>query len=430
LSTIRKTKVAVIGGGWAGFSAAVELADAGIPVTVFETAPNLGGRARGFLRNGLQLDNGQHILLGAYRETLRLLGKIGVSEADVLLRLPLRLETPGHLKLAATRLPAPFHLLLGIFTAQGLSLGEKWAALGFVTQLRLSRFKTAQQATVAELLSGQPEKLVRLFWEPLCIGALNTPLDQASAQVFLNVLRDSFSRTRSDSDLLLCRVDLGRLFPHAAADFVRQRGGMVHTTTPVASIENADNGIEVNGEWFSHAICATGPHALPRLLRNQPEMTMLTAQLANFTYQPITTIYLQYPENTALAFPMLGMASGLGQWVFDRGTLCGQPGLLAVVISADGPHLTLDHDQLASKIDTELRQMLGTLPRPQWHQVIVEKRATFACTPGLQRPGHATPNPHIFIAGDYTAGDYPATLEGAVRSGVQCATLLISKLAA
>lgn len=423
------TKVAIIGGGWAGFATAVEIADAGIPVTVFEAASNLGGRARGFSRQGMQLDNGQHILLGAYRETLRLMRKVGIAGNHALKRLPLRLETPGHFELATPHLPAPLHLLAGLLTAQGLDCSERIAALRLIARLRLTGFKLVQDISVADLLSGQPEKLVRLLWEPLCLAALNTPIRHASAQIFLNVLRDSFSKARADSDLLLPCVDLSALFPQAAAAYIAKQGGAVRLSTTVSTIEPVADGVIVDSELFSHAVCAVAPHALPRLLSHLPEMAVLLAMAEQFSYQPIATVYLQYPEDISLSFPMQGLVGGLGQWVFDRGALCGQHGLLAVVISAEGPHLRLEHQTLAATIHEELKIVLKSLPPPRWQQVIVEKRATFACTTGLQRPSQATVNNRIFIAGDYTAGDYPATLEGAVRSGVQCATLLNSRVA-
>jgi squalene-associated FAD-dependent desaturase len=420
--------VAIIGAGWAGLTTACELAGQGIQVTVFEAGPNPGGRARGFARNGLQLDNGQHILLGAYRETQRLMRQVGLREDDGLLRLPLRLYFPHHLDLDTPRLPAPLHLLTGLLTATGLNADERWAALRLMTRLRLLNYHLAQDITVAELLADQPEKLIRLLWEPLCLAALNTPLSQASAQVFLNVLRDSFSHARADSDLLLPRTDLTSLFPMAAMRFIESHGGQVRLATRVNSVEATQNSITINGEQFSHLVCAVAPHAVAGLLGQVAEMSGAINMLKQFSYQPIATVYLQYPAETRLDFPMLGMTGGYAQWVFDRGTLCGQPGLLSCVISAEGAHMTLDHDALAQVVHGELQALLGSLPSPEWHQVIVEKRATFACTPNLQRPTVTTTHPRIFLAGDYTAGDYPATLEGAVRSGVQCAQTLMTTL--
>jgi squalene-associated FAD-dependent desaturase len=418
-------RVAIIGGGWAGMAAAVELAASGVPVTVYEASRQPGGRARGFTRNGLQLDNGQHILLGAYRETLRLMQRVGVDFEKSLLRLPLRLDTPGHLTLATPALPAPLHLLVGLLHAQGLEGRERLAALRFVVRLRLQDFQAPPAQTVTQLLAGQPEKLVRLLWEPLCLAALNTPIRQASAQVFLNVLRDSFSRARSDSDLLLPRADLSTLFPQMATRFVERHGGRVLLGKPVASLQPTEDAIVIEDQTYSHAVCAVAPFALSRLLDRVPHMDETIAGVNALAYQPIATVYLQYAPSVALPFPMLGLVGGYGQWMLDRGALCGQHGLLAVVISAEGPHLQLDHAALAAAVHEELKLLLGDLPPPLWHQVVVEKRATFACTAGLQRPSCATPHPRIFLAGDYVASDYPATLEGAVRSGVQCAHLLL-----
>lgn len=421
--------IAIVGAGWAGLTTACELAARGVQVAVFEAGPNPGGRARGFGRNGLQLDNGQHIMLGAYRETLRLIRQVGLREEDGLLRLPLRLFFPHHLDLDTLRLPAPLHLLTGLLAATGLNAGERWAALRLMMRLHLSNYRLEQDIPVAKLLAGQPDKLIRLLWEPLCLAALNTPLDQASAQVFLNVLRDSFSHARADSDLLLPRTDLSTLFPMAAMRFIESHGGQVRLATRAASVEAMPDGVAVNGERFSHLVCAVAPHAMAGLLGHVPEISGVIGLLDQFSYQPIATVYLQYPAATRLDFPMLGMTGGLAQWGFDRGTLCGQPGLLSCVISAEGPHMTLAHDVLAQTVHDELQALLGPLPLPEWQQVIVEKRATFACTPNLQRPAVATPHPRIFLAGDYTMGDYPATLEGAVRSGVCCAQTMIEKLA-
>lgn len=420
------TKLAIIGGGWAGFAAAVELSNAGFPVTVFETAPNFGGRARGFQHKHATLDNGQHILLGAYHETLRLMRLVGVDVDTTLLRLPLTLEIADQFQLKTPCLPAPLHLLTGLLTAKGLSLADRLVTLRFVAALRLKNFRLVQDQTVAALLAKQPEKAVKWLWEPLCVAALNTPIHMASAQVFLNVLRDSFSRARADSDLLLPRTDLSTLFPKAAAQFITQRGGTIHTGTTVNALRLLEHGAEVNGERFSHVICAVAPHQLNTLLQAVPEAATTLTLVNRFTYQPIATVYLQYPADTRLPCPMLGLGNGHAQWVFDRGVLCGQHGLLAASISAEGDYRDLDHAQLATHVHHQLQAIIPSLATPEWQQVIVEKRATFACIANLQRPPNTTRHPRLFIAGDYTAGEYPATLEGAVRSGVKCAQLILA----
>lgn len=420
-------RVGIIGAGYAGITAAVRLAESGIPVTLFEAGRMLGGRARGVDHRGIRLDNGQHILLGAYRETLGMMHRIGVR--DAVLRLPLALSNPGRFALKTPALPAPFHLLLGLLTAQGLPLHERLSAIRFALRLRLINFRLTQDISVATMLAQhrQDGKIAQLLWEPLCLAALNTPVEQASAQVFLNVLRDSFSHSRSDSDLVLPRTDLSALLPDAAATFIGTRNGELRTGCRIRHIEPASSGFNLHWpdgqEHFSHIICATAPqHALP-LLAQLPALVNELELISDFSYQPIATIYLQYPEYARLPHPMLGMSGGWAQWVFDRGWTHGSSGLLAVVISAEGSHQNVTAAQLAEKVADELA-LVFDLPEPLWHKVIVEKRATFACKPGINRPEQKTGLKNFYLAGDYTAGDYPATIEGAVRSGLKCAALV------
>jgi squalene-associated FAD-dependent desaturase len=427
-------KLAVIGGGYAGLAAAVELARHNIPVTVFEAARQLGGRARRVEHQGLELDNGQHILIGAYQETLRMMTLTGVNTQDALLRLSLEFDLPGRFHLKTARLPAPLHLAWGLLTATGLTWSERISAARFINALRKLRFKLAQDITVAALLEQhrQSERTVQLLWSPLCIAALNTPIDTASAQVFLHVLRDSLNGKRQASDILLPRVDLSRLFPEPAAAFIEQHGGTVFRSMPVRAVEKSHSGYVLLTDNdrldFTGVICATAPSRLSRLLNGLPELASTISLAENLRFQPICTIYLQYPVQVHLPKPMIGFADGFAQWAFDRGQLHNTHGLIAVVISATGKHTDLSHEQLAEQIHLELCNAIGTLPAPLWHKVITEKRATFSCDAGLARPRQDTPLRGLFLAGDYTEGDYPATLEGAIRSGVKSAKLILDKL--
>jgi predicted NAD/FAD-dependent oxidoreductase len=154
-------------------------------------------------------------------------------------------------------------------------------------------------------------------------------------------------------------------------------------------------------------------------------MAAVAATVGGYAYEPIVSAYLAYPEHVRLPYAMVGVASGTAQWLFDRGRLYGQPGLIAAVISAHGRHEQLDHDALAAAIHAEVARIVPDLPPPRWSRVIVEKRATYACMPNQARPATITPVPGLYLAGDYVAGDYPATLEGTVRSGVAAARALL-----
>ena len=419
--------VAVIGGGYAGMAAAVTLARHGVKVTVYEAGKILGGRARRLPHSQLStaLDNGQHLLLGAYQTTLALAQSVN-PDASPWLRSPLQLWAHNGLQLTAPRLPAPFNTLFALLTAQGISTSHRLAAVKFMLKHRLSGFKLAQDCTVSQLLANQPVQLIKLLWEPLCLAALNTPVTVASAQVFLNVLRDSLTRGRQNSDLIIPAVDLSAFFPNPAADYVRQHGGEILTGHRVRRVASAAHGYIVDQLPHSDVICAVAPQQASALMAELPDLESVKEQLANFTYQPITTIYLQYPPHVRLERAMTGLPGPHAQWVFDRGISHQQHGLLAAVISTAGAHSIMDHDTLARHIANELHQTFGTPPTPIWHQVIVEKRATFSCNASLARPSQRTPLASFYLAGDYTASDYPATLEAATQSGVKCAHLILA----
>jgi predicted NAD/FAD-binding protein len=176
---------------------------------------------------------------------------------------------------------------------------------------------------------------------------------------------------------------------------------------------------------FSHVVVAVAPYHLAPLLADLPGMEA-PLQLTNaLRYEPIATAYLAYPDHITLAKPMLGLSRGHAQWLFDRGRLTGQRGLIAAVISASGTWQDLPSEQLLAEIHGEIGKVIANLPPPRWSRLIVEKRATFACTPNLQRPAMVTPLRNLLLAGDYIASIYPATLETAVRSGVAAARSIL-----
>src|SRR5688572_19696823 len=421
--------VAVIGGGYAGMAAAVTLAERGISVTVYEAARTLGGRARRVEHRDTVLDNGLHILIGAYTETLRLMRQVGADPGELLLRLPLTWTVHERFSLRAASLPAPLHLLAGLAMADGATLADRVGAAGFMMRMRRRDYALERDITVDALIESQGGTLKRMLWRPLCVSALNTPPATASAQVFLNVLRDGLGAGREASDLLLPRADLSRLFPEPAARYVEQHGGSVLTGQRVTAIDPGEGGYTVHadgtGHSHSHVICALAPYHAGAFLVGLSKLAEVAEAVARLAYRPIHSVYLQYPSTVSLPAPMLGFDSPLLQWAFDRGALAGQRGLLGAVISAGGAHEELAQDELGRLVHQELQQQLGLLPDPRWCRVIAEKRATFACTPGLERPQVATPLKHFYLAGDYTASDYPATIESAVRSGVAAARTIL-----
>jgi squalene-associated FAD-dependent desaturase len=430
---LNAARVAVVGGGYGGLAAAVELAAAGIDVTLFEAGRNLGGRARRIEIGGARVDNGQHLLIGAYSETLRLLHRVDAGNG--LVRRRLRLAFDDGFELAAPLLPAPLHLGAALARAT-LSWQDRAAAWRFMRKLQATGFVLPWDTSVVELLDelGQPADLRRHLWEPLCYAALNTPPQRASAQVYANVLRDSLAGPRAASDLLHPAVDLSEFFPEPAARFVRARGGRVLTGRAIRSLRIAPGGFELGSESgsadYTHVVVAVAPYHLGALLGDLPAMAPLLKCVRRLRFEPIATAYFAYADSVRLREPMLGLAAGQAQWLFDRGQLSHQPGLIAAVISASGDWQSRPRDELLRQLQIEVEAQLLQPAPLQWSRLIVERRATFACEPGMERPSMQTPLPRLLLAGDYVACDYPATLEAAVRSGVAAARSIIGEAAA
>ena len=405
-------KIAVIGGGWAGIAAAVELTAAGIDTTLFEAGRVLGGRARSIAIDGQTLDNGQHILLGAYHDTLALIRQVGADPETLFDRRPLHIIDPQGFRMTLPKWPAPLNVAWGLLTARGAGLREKLSTAWWMQSVKWRNFVLEQDCSVSEWLdrASQTGPLRQHLWEPLCLAALNLPADRASAQVFANVLRDSLgSPQREATDLLLPRTDLGQLLPEPAGNWLRANGATLRQATRVQSIVPDTHCITIDGEAFDAAILATAPQHAVKLW---PEMGV------HYDYEPIATVYLQFGPKMRLPFPLINLLGKHGQWVVDRGN-----GLLGCALSGHGDWETLDDVALATALETEL-----ALPeRSTWQKVIREKRATFACRPALHRPDYRTFTSRLLLAGDYTWADYPATLEGAVRSGRRAARILIQE---
>jgi squalene-associated FAD-dependent desaturase len=433
--------VVIVGGGWAGLAAAVELCTHKIPVTLLESARQLGGRARSVRSGDMVVDNGQHLITGACQSLLSLLEKVHVDPRQAFLRLPLTLSLfkggKPSLHFKAARLPAPLHLLGALASARGLSPGDRLQALRFGRKLASLRIPKTEDISVQALLHSEAQSpaIIRKLWEPLCIATLNTPVGEASARVFLHVLRESFLGLRKHSDLLIPKQELSDLLPRPCTDYLERNKARVELGQRVTGLSLNECGVHsvsVHGHCIdsSHVVLAT-PHVITRrLLSRHKSLHALSAQLAGLGNEPVTTLYLQYAPQTRLPEAVLGFESGLSQWIFDR-RICHQPGMMAVVISARGNHENMQDDELIKKIAAELAVSFPKWPTHQRSLLIREKRATFCSRAGIDciRPANSTPVPGLWLAGDYTATGLPATLESAVRSGTKTAHAILASLA-
>jgi hypothetical protein len=347
-----------------------------------------------------------------------------VDPTKVFLRLPLCMQFPDGQGLRLPDWPMPLDVAAGVLGAVGWTLADKWSLLRSTARWQLSGFRCDAGLSVLQLCAGMSTRVMQTLIEPLCVSALNTPADRASGQVFLRVLKDSLLGGKGSSNLLLPLVDLSALFPGAATRWLQSKGATLRLGHRVQRLEHAIQW-QVDGEAFDAVICATSSSALCQLLADtvanaavQQHLQSWTALARPLQFEAITTVYAQ-GQGVRLAQPMLALHSDAhapAQFVFDRGQLGGPAGLLAFVVSAsDGERSTLQNDVL-SQAHTQLAPWLhGQKLQPV--QTIVEKRATFACTPGLVRPAQAIAR-GLLACGDYVHGPYPATLEGAVRSGM------------
>ena len=427
-------KVAIIGAGWAGCAAAVEATRLGHKVTLFEATRTAGGRARrvNIMHAGQSqsLDNGQHILIGAYAETLKLMVELGVDASTALLRIPLSMLFADGTGLKLARLPAPLDALVGICTANGWAWQDKVSLLRVCIDWQRSDFQCLPQQSVADLCSKVSPRIMATLIEPLCVSALNTPVDWASGQVFLRVMRDALFSGSGGSNLLLPRVDLSALLPDAALVWLQKNGAELRLGSRVQAISPFDasgsnwtlTGEDIDATTqpaiFNRVVIACPPSEAVRLAeRSALPCDAWLARARELKHEAITTVYA-LSQGTRLSQPMLALRSSAehpAQFVFDRGQLGGQPGLMAFVVSASQG----DKASITTQVLQQAATQLG-LSHLEVVQAIVEKRATFACTPGLQRPGMKLA-PGLLACGDYIDGPYPATLEGAIRSGLAAA---------
>ncbi|MEN9539391.1 MAG: hypothetical protein RLZZ126_1626 [Pseudomonadota bacterium] len=432
--------VGVIGAGWAGLACAVRATQLGHQVTVLEASDQLGGRARSAHwpgHSGAPLDNGQHILIGAYTQTLELMRVVGMTPDTHFLRCPLTLKWPDGGGIELPDWPPPLDLAAGVLRAHSWTLADKLSLLRVGSRWGLEKFTCADHFTVNDICHGLTPRIRDTLIEPLCVSALNTPPERASAAVFLRVLRDALIGGRGSSNYLLPRQDLSSLFPLPAVQWLKQAGQTVLRRARVPEINLV--GKLQSGPWkahdliFDHVAIATDPSNAMRLLQGLTPMNdkrlmdrtqAWSALVSDMTYEGMGTVYVQCDQEVRLPHPILALKNGAdigpAQFVFDRGQLTGHHGLLSFVISA----CTLTRADAELQVLEQARSQLGL--RHMSVHAIIEKRATFACTPALKRPSMQIA-PGLWACGDYVDGPYPATLEGAVRSGIAVAEAVASR---
>ena len=426
------THIAIIGSGMAGLSAAVHLQQLGYSISLYEAAQYAGGRTRSVHLAQAQVDNGQHLLLGAYHQTLNLLQYCQIPEHQCLHRFPLDWRV-GRLHLRASKLlPSPINLLLGLIQSHGITWSEKISLGKLMLGLYLKPSLTKQEdISVAQWLTQQSQSAwaIEHIWRPICLAALNTPIEQASAFYFCHVIRDGLLGSHRASDMLLCKQDLSQALIQPIIHHLQSQGVKIAYSHRLIAIQKLNQGFSLQFSnqqqtQASHVILAIPPANLSAFQDSLPQAASWAKQIR---YQPIITVYLQYAANISLPAPMLGFPhiSTINdielQWLFDRGQFAHQAGLIAAVLSATGKHDALNNQQLSAEVIRLMSERYPEWGAPLWAKCIREKRATHSCDVGLTPPNMQTETPGLLLAGDYLHPHYPATIESAVQSGLDCA---------
>ena len=416
-------QVLVIGGGWAGLAAAVRAVQLGGQVTLLDMAPQLGGRARSWQDDeGHWRDSGQHILIGAYRDTLALMRTVGADPTQLLQRLPLTLVDPDGVGL---RWPAKGAPLLAAARAMAShprwGWRERWGLAAWGLRQGLRGLQAPPGWTVAQWCARLPASVRQELIDPLCIAALNTPTATASAAVLMRVLQDALLRGPGGSDLLLPAAPLQALLPEPAQRWLTAQGAAVLTGTRAAQLERHPEGWRCGPHQADAVVLASSATEAARLTRTLSPAW--SAQASALPAEAIATVELLAP-GARLPAPMVALADGPAQFLFDLGQIDGdagpRQGRFTAVASAVAADLADGLEPVAQRIQAQVATQVPALAHAQRLQAHADRRATFACTAQLQRPP-ARIVPGLWAAGDYVAGPYPATLEAAVQAGLRAA---------
>jgi squalene-associated FAD-dependent desaturase len=424
--------VVVVGAGVAGLAAATALAEAGARVAVLEATGRLGGRAFSFqdAHSGVAVDNGPHLFMGCYAETLAFLRRVGSAERlafQPTLTIHLRDVSGDEVWLHCPRLPTPLNLLAGLAGMRGLSIGDRlWLASA---ARALSGPPPPADLTVAAWLDrlGQPLTLRYRFWDPFTIATLNDAPDRAAAALLYTVLRAAFRGSSDNSRLGISRVGLSQLYAEPAQDYIEAHGGVLRTGATVVGLlagEGHVDGVRLrSGEEVraGGVIVAVPPHALerilPPMLRDVPSLRGLRRLVST----PIIAFHL-WLDRAPTEHAFVGMLGTRIQWLFNRAALAGAPeGHVSLIVSGARDLIEWPREQLIDLALTDLRCVFPAIREAQLERAVVvkERRATLAPDPALQalRPGIETPLPGLWLAGDWTDTGLPATIESAALSG-------------
>ena len=441
----RSFDAVIIGGGCAGFAAATASVESGARVLVVEARPGLGGRATAFTDpdTGDRVDNGQHILMGCYVETLAFLDRIGTADRvrwQSGLRVSMIDRGGHHSVLALPALPSPLHFLAGVLAWDALNWRERFSVLKVGSLLRRSASAREQSGelrrdrlglSVRAWLeqNGQAPRLCELFWEPLALAALNQSIDQVEASHFMGVLERVFGPDPAAAALVLPAVPLDELYADPARAWLAGRGSEVRVNAPAKVVFDGQRvrGIRIRDDiietplvistvpWFSlRALFDEVPAGLEAIVANATALASL----------PIVTVNLWF-DAAVMHEPLVGLPGRNFQWIFDRRAIVGgDVSHLSLISSGAETLVSQTNEELAAMALREVREALpaARAARLRKSLAVREKRSTFSLAPDAPpRPTTRTAVDGFLLAGDWIETGLPATIESAVMSGHRAA---------
>jgi hydroxysqualene dehydroxylase len=442
----------VIGAGFAGLSAAVALAERGVRVTVLEGKPALGGRAYSFVDadTGDFVDNGQHVLMGCYTETLDFLKRIGAYD-QLLFHEDLEIEMlagPGQSAVLKTaRLPGPLHMTAALLAYRHLTVAERMSVMrGGLRMLAMRRSSNSElrRLTVAQLMDrlGQSDHARGCFWYPMSIATLNDEPETSSAQLLAEVLKHAFFSRRRDSAFVYSRVGLSDLYCTGAKGLIERAGGTVVSHSIVEMLElgaggrvasvRLRDGRRIEASNFISAVPA------PQLLRLLPENAVAApffSRLTGLSSSPIICVHL-WLDREVTNSPFIGFIGTTTQWLFNKRRIFAQrgeahPGYLSFVISGARKLVDRSNQEILDIVVNDLHAMIPASREAKVVKSLVLKEKNATMAPDLRshqlRPTAQTPLANFFLAGDWIQTELPATIESAVISGRAAATAVLAR---
>ncbi len=439
--------VIIVGAGAAGLSAAVRLCRSGCRVRLLEKRSYPGGRAYSFMdpHTGEIVDNGQHLLAGAYRSFLGLLKELGTDDRlyyQQSLRVPF-IDGGKSALLNTGALPGKAGIIWGLLRFGALGVSSKTAIIRLFLKLRSNRLEAGAE-TVLSLLrrERQPEEAIRNFWGPILVSALNLGIGKAAAKLFVTVMREAFFSEGVDSRLIFPDTDLGELFA-TAGEWLRERGSSLelnHSVKQIAVENDIVTSIRTNKEEiddFDFVIVAVPPTALLRVMPDDMADNAFFAPLKDQKYSSIISAHYWF-DRELFSDEFAAILGSRLHWVFNRRLICrynktlqgNYPNCLSFTISDAGSLAELSADKLGAILKSEIESVFPAAKEAtlQHSRIIIEMNATPEITPESEplRLPQTTPVSNLFLAGDWTATGLPATLEGAARSGEAAAEKILS----